>query len=177
MATRVKDCKVQTMKLKTTEKGFTLIELLVVLGIAGAIMGVMSTAVIIITRTTSQNDELNVNMRQVQNAGQWITRDTLMAQSVSTSTTGVFLNLSWSDWNSDNNTIRYVLSGNTLTRSLNGGPAILIAQYVVTNPAYTNCDWNDTDKTLTVKIRASLHGNRYAEQTYEISPRPVNRGG
>ena len=98
MATRVKDCKVQTMKLKTTEKGFTLIEMLVALAILGAIMGVMSAAVITIMRTNSQNTEWNVNLRQVQNAGHWISRDALMAQVVSTNTTGVFLALSWSDW-------------------------------------------------------------------------------
>jgi hypothetical protein len=115
-------------------------------------------------------------MRQVQNAGQWITRDTLMAQSVSTNTAGVFLNLSWSDWNNIsgtqyNNNIRYVLSGNTLTRSLNSGPATLIAQNIVT--ANTNCVWNANDQKLTVTIRASLHGGaRYAQGTYEISPRP-----
>jgi prepilin-type N-terminal cleavage/methylation domain-containing protein len=166
------------MKLKTTEKGFTLIELLVALTIGAAIVGVMSAAVITIVRTSSQNDELNVNMRQVQNAGQWITRDTLMAQSVSTNTAGVFLNLSWSDWNNIggtqyNNNIRYVLSGNTLTRSLNGGAATLIAQNIVTNPGFTNCNWNATDQKLTVTIRASLHGGaRYAQGTYEISPRP-----
>jgi prepilin-type N-terminal cleavage/methylation domain-containing protein len=160
------------MKLKTTEKGFTLIEMLVTLSIAAAIMGVMSASVITIFRTNAQNDEWNVNIRQVQNAGQWITRDALMAQVVSDNTTGVFLRLSWSDWNNPLGTnVQYILNGNTLTRSLNGGPAILIAQNIVT--ANTTCVWNANGKTLTVKIRASLRGVRYAENTYQISPRPI----
>ncbi len=161
------------MKLKTTEKGFTLIEMLVTLSIAAAIMGVMSASVITIFRTNAQNDEWNVNIRQVQNAGQWITRDALMAQVVSDNTTGVFLRLSWSDWNNPLGTnVQYILNGttHTLTRSLNGGPAILIAQNIVT--ANTTCVWNANGKTLTVKIRASLRGVRYAENTYQISPRP-----
>jgi prepilin-type N-terminal cleavage/methylation domain-containing protein len=169
------------MKLKTTEKGFTLIEMLVAMAIAGAIMGVMSAAVITIIRTTAQNDEWNVNLRQVQNAGHWITRDALMAQAVVTPTPGHFpLTLSWSDWNNTsgtqyNNNIQYILNGNTLTRSLNDEPAILIAQYIVTDN--TSCSWDATEQKLTVNIRASLHGTRYAQETYEISPRPMNRGG
>jgi prepilin-type N-terminal cleavage/methylation domain-containing protein len=173
--------------LKTTEKGFTLIEVLVALAILGAIMGVMSAAVITILKTGSQNNEWNVNLRQVQNAGHWISRDALMAQTVSDNTTGVFLALSWSDWDSNNYNVEYFFDGNTLMRKLkvtlnaqvvNDGAAILIAEYVVTNADYTNCSWNDADKKLTVNIRASLHGGgRFAERTYEISPRPSLRGG
>jgi prepilin-type N-terminal cleavage/methylation domain-containing protein len=171
--------------LKTTEKGFTLIEVLVALAILGAIMGVMSAAVITILKTSSQNDEWNVNLRQVQNAGHWISRDALMAQTVSDNTTGVFLNLSWSDWDSNNYNVEYFFDGNTLMRKLkvtlnaqvvNDGAAILIAEYIVTDN--TSCSWNATEQKLTVNIRASLHGGgRFAERTYEISPRPSLRGG
>jgi prepilin-type N-terminal cleavage/methylation domain-containing protein len=166
------------MKLKTTEKGFTLIEMLVAMSIAGAIMGVMSASVYTIMRTTSQNDEWNVNIRQVQNAGHWITNDALMAQVVSDNTTGVFLSLKWSDWNNTstnqyNNDIQYVINGNTLTRSLNGGPAILIAQYIVTDN-HTTCKWDTTLQQLTVHIRAA-ESTRYVDGTYQIRPRPVLR--
>ena len=163
---------------KTTEKGFTLVEVLVSLTIAGAILGVMSAAVLTIMKTSAQNEEWNMNLRQVQNAGHWITRDALMAQVVSDNTTGYFLTLSWYDWDNNNNTANYVLNGNTLTRSYNGGAATLIAQYVVSDPAFTSCQWNDIEKKLTVKIRASLNNNnRYVEKIYEISPRPATRGG
>jgi prepilin-type N-terminal cleavage/methylation domain-containing protein len=165
------------MKLKTTEKGFTLIEVLVALAILGAIMGVMSAAVITILKTSSQNNEWNVNLRQVQNAGHWISQDTLMAQVVTTDSPGVFLALSWCNWDGNDNVVQYFFDGNTLKRQLNGGAAILIAEYVVTDVLYTNCNWNDDDKKLTVNIRASLHGSRYAERTYEIFPRPAARGG
>jgi prepilin-type N-terminal cleavage/methylation domain-containing protein len=164
--------------MKVTQKGFTLIEILVALAISGAILGVASAAVITVMKTSSQNDEWNVNLRQVQNAGHWITRDALMAQVIHDNTSGVFLDLSWSDWDNNPYNVQYVLDGNTLTRSLNGGPALLIAQYIVPDPAYTYCIWDNTNKKLTVNIRASLHNNdRYVEKTYEISPRPANRGG
>jgi hypothetical protein len=131
-------------------------------------------------RVNSQNTEWNVNLRQVQNAGHWISRDALMAQVVSDNTTGVFLALSWSDWDNNNNNVDYYFDGNTLRRRLNDGPALLIADYIIhddTPTSPTICDWNENEKKLTVKIRASLHGNRYAERTYEISPRPWARGG
>ena len=159
---------------KRTEKGFTLVELLVALTIATAIMGVLTASVITVMRTTAQNDEWNVNLRQVQNAGHWITRDTLMAQTVSDNTTGVFLALFWNDWTQDNN-VKYYLNTDNLTRSLNNGKAILIAQY--TDKAHTTCHWDAATQKLTVTIRASLHGKTYVEQTYQISPRTTNWGG
>ena len=180
MATIVKDCKVQTMNLKTSEKGFTLIEVLVALAILGAIMTVTSAAVVILTRTSTQNNEWNFNLRQVQNAGHWISRDALMARVVVTPTPGHFpLNLSWSDWDSNDFNVDYVLNGNTLTRQLNvthfdgstDNSTLLIAEYI--DPVNTTCTWNEQDNRLIVTIRASLNedGGRFVERTYEIGPR------
>ncbi|MGA7677256.1 MAG: prepilin-type N-terminal cleavage/methylation domain-containing protein [Dehalococcoidia bacterium] len=173
--------------LKTTEKGFTLIEVLVALAILGAIMGVMSAAVISIMKVNTQNTEWNVNLRQVQNAGHWISRDALMAQVVSDNKTGVFLALTWSDWDGNSYNVDYVLNVNdsTLTRQLNvrhldgstDDSTLLIAKYI--DPAFTTCSWDGDENNLTVTIKASLHGNkdRYVKRTYEISPRPALRGG
>jgi prepilin-type N-terminal cleavage/methylation domain-containing protein len=76
---------------KATEKGFTLLEILVSLAILSAIMTVISAATILIMKTSSQNEELNVNLRQVQNAGHWVSQDALMAQIVDLDKPGVFL--------------------------------------------------------------------------------------
>jgi prepilin-type N-terminal cleavage/methylation domain-containing protein len=159
-----------------TKKGFTLIEILIAMAIGAAVMSVMVAAVIIILRTTAQNDEWNINLRQVHNAGHWITGDALMAQYVHTDTPGVFLELKWNDWNNDQD-VKYYLDVNTrvLTRSLNSGTPILIAENIVT--ADTNCIWDPDEQKLTVNISSSLHGGRAATQRYEITPRPVNRGG
>jgi prepilin-type N-terminal cleavage/methylation domain-containing protein len=166
--------------MKLTEKGFTLIELLVALSISGAIMGVMSQAVILIMSTTQQNEEWNMNVREVQNVGHWISEDALMAQTVTTTNPGVFpLSLTWSDWNATPSTVQYYFNGNALYRQLNGvAPGILVAEYVVTDPTHTNCTWNAATNTLTVNIRTSLHGNnRFADGTYQVHPRPSVRGG
>ena len=163
--------------MKLREKGFTLIEILVAMAIGGAIMGVMSTAVVLFMKTTQQNEEWNVNLRQVQNAGYYISKDALMAQTVSDNRTGVFLALTWSDWDSNPFDVEYYFDGNTMYRRLNGVSGISVAEYVVTDPAFTNCTWSSDNNTLTINIRTSLHGNRFADGTYQIHPRPSVGGG
>jgi hypothetical protein len=131
-------------------------------------------------RTSSQNNEWNINLRQVQNAGYWISKDALMAQEVTTNKPNVFLSLSWSDWNGDSYIVDYVVledEDNTrLMRRLIDGSEFLIAQYIVR--ADTTCDWIGEENKLKVTIKASVHGDegRYVEKTYEISPRPVAKG-
>jgi prepilin-type N-terminal cleavage/methylation domain-containing protein len=163
-------------KLKRREEGFTLMEVLISLAILVAITGVMSSAVFIITKTSRQNNEWNINLRQVQNAGYWISQDALMAQVVDTNEPGVFLALSSSDWSGNSYNVDYVLEGNTLMRQVNDGTGTLIAQYIV--PEDTTCEWFDEDNKLKVTIKASVNGDedRCVERIYEISPRSVARG-
>lgn len=166
--------------MKLSEKGFTLLELLVALSIMSAIMGVMSAAVITIMKTTQQNEEWNVNMREMQNAGHWISQDALMAQTVILDRPNVFLALTWNDWNNNNTDVEYYFDQNhrdRLYRRLNHvSPGILIAQYVLTDN--TSCTWNAADSTLTVNIKTSMRANgRFADGAYQIHPRPSIRGG
>ena len=139
-------------------------------------MVVAATATIVIMKTSSQNNESNVNLYQVQNAGNWISRDALMAQVIDTNKSGVFLNIRWSDWDGNNFSVDYIITGDhMMMRQLNGGTATLIAEYIV--PAGTVCQWEEAQNKLTVTIRASMSGGGYAERTYEICPRPVAIGG
>jgi len=161
-------------KLMRYERGFTLIEVLVTLAILSLVMGVTSAAVVTVTKTSSQNTEWNVNLRQVQNAGHWISRDALMSQVVDTNKPGTFLSLSWTEWNGDSYNVDYVLQEDKLMRQLNGS-SILVAQYIVTED--TTCEWIGEEDKLRVTIKASLNRlSRYAERTYEINPRPVAAG-
>jgi prepilin-type N-terminal cleavage/methylation domain-containing protein len=164
-------------KSKRREEGFTILEMLISLSILAAITGVMSSAVFIITRTTSQNNEWNINLRQVQNAGYWISQDALMAQVVDTNKPGVFLAFSSSSWSGGSYNVDYVLEDNVLMRQVNGSsPGTLIAKYIV--PADTTCEWDDDNNKLTVTIRAAVNGDQGGglERKYEISPRPVAKG-
>lgn len=85
--------------MKIGEKGFTLIELL----IAAAISAIMATAAGSVIFQTFKgmdrnNDQITV-VRQLENAGYWLSRDTQMARSVSTNVTPDFLTLQWTEWN------------------------------------------------------------------------------
>jgi prepilin-type N-terminal cleavage/methylation domain-containing protein len=92
------------MKLKTTERGFTLVELLVGLSIAGFVVGATSMATITMMRLTPQNNDWAVALRQVQNAGYWISHDVQTAQgdiTLNTWPNHTFLTLTVPEWDGD----------------------------------------------------------------------------
>ena len=163
------------MNLKGNQKGFTLIEVLVTVGILGAIMGVLSMTVISIMIITPRTNDWAIALRQVQNAGYWISRDVLMSQIVTPAQNpgDPFLALE-QDHDGDgvaDNTVDYVFSGDELRRELNGAsPGILIAQYIVgvgTDTTFVD----DGDNKYTLNIKAA-HGDADVTRVYEVTPRP-----
>ena len=80
----VKDYKAQIMKLKSGEKGFTLLELLVGIAILAFVVGAASMTVITMMRLSPQSNNWAIALRQVQDAGHWISRDVQMSQGTIT---------------------------------------------------------------------------------------------
>ena len=158
------------MKLNRSEKGFTLIELLVTVGILGAIMGVMSMVVTSIMIITPRTNDWAITLRQVQNAGYWISRDVLMSENVTVDEPGVFLALEWDDGDGTHYEVDYVFSDDELRRQLNGAsPGTLIAQYIVeADTSFVVDAVVDTKYNLTVK---ASHGGVEVERTYQVTPR------
>ncbi len=74
------------------QRGFTLIELLVAMAITGLITSGLAVAISQIFGGNAQNSSEMLVMRQVQDAGHWISRDVLEAQAVTTSESPV---VSW----------------------------------------------------------------------------------
>lgn len=66
----------------TTQKGFTMVELLVVLGIAVAITAIIVAVIVTLIRLSPPSQEHAIALRQIQNAGQWLTLDINMASKV-----------------------------------------------------------------------------------------------
>ena len=87
--------------IKRDQRGFTLIELLVVLAIISLItVAATTTTFQVLTSTKRSNDHMTA-IRQVQNAGYWISNDALMAESVVVDDdpeTPEFLTLNWTEW-------------------------------------------------------------------------------
>jgi prepilin-type N-terminal cleavage/methylation domain-containing protein len=158
------------MKLKGNQKGFTLIEVLVTVGILGAIMGVMSMTVMSIMIIAPRSSNWAIALRQVQNAGYWISRDVLMSENVTVDEPGVFLALEWDDGGGAHYEVDYVFSDGELRRQLNGAsPGTLVAQYIVeADTSFVVDDLVDTKYDLTVK---ASHDGVEVERVYGITPR------
>jgi len=159
------------MKLKGNQKGFTLIEVLVTVGVLGAIMGVLSMTVISIMIITPRTNDWAIALRQVQNAGYWISRDVLMSENVIVDEPGVFVALEWNDGGGTHYEVDYVFNGDELRRQLNGAsPGILIAQHIVEVDTSFEEDAVVDDKyNLTVKASC---GEAEVERVYQVTPRP-----
>ncbi len=86
--------------MKLGEKGFTYIELIVALAILALIGSATATATFQVLRVTERNNDHMTVVRQVQNAGYWLSRDAQMAQSVTADnlTSPDFLVLNWTEW-------------------------------------------------------------------------------
>lgn len=89
--------------MKQGEKGFTLIEVLVVVFIMALIAGAATMTISQVLGITKNSNDRTTAIRQVQNAGYWISRDSLMAQTVTTDDDPgtlelEFITLSWTAW-------------------------------------------------------------------------------
>jgi prepilin-type N-terminal cleavage/methylation domain-containing protein len=150
-----------------SSRGFTLMEVLVVLGIGTAIAGAMSMSIASITEITPLNNNRALTLRQVQNAGFWISRDVQMAQVVNPEPSGnVLVHLEWDEYDGNNYQVDYVFIDDELRRQLNGDtPGMLIAQNIVV----ADCDFQQ-DATFATKyivtVKAEL-GQAVVERTYE----------
>ena len=86
--------------MKLGEKGYTLIELVVAITIMVLASAAASAAIFQIYKNIERNNHNMTTVRQVQNAGHWISRDVQMAQAVTTDnlTLPDFLVLNWTEW-------------------------------------------------------------------------------
>jgi prepilin-type N-terminal cleavage/methylation domain-containing protein len=164
------------MKLKTNEKGFTLIELLVSLAIAGFVVGAASMVTITMMRLAPQNSDWVTALRQVQNAGYWISRDAQMSQgtiTIGTWPNATFLTLTVPEWESGavvNKTLVYEfedMSGGLkrlMRNNQTNGEEIMIAEYV------SNAVANYDSGTLTFTI-TTTSGSTEVSRDYEAVQR------
>ena len=166
------------MKMKRIEKGFTLLELLVTLGIAAFVVGAASMVTISMMRLTPQNNDWVVGLRQVQNAGYWISRDVQMSQgyiAVGTWPDETFLTMIVPKWNestaqSDNKTFVYELEDmpgglkRLMRNNQTDGGEIVIAEYV--SNAVADYDSGTLNFTIT-----TTSGSTEVSKDYEAMQR------
>ena len=91
--------------INKNQRGFTFIEIIIVIAIAGIITGGITTTIFQVLTGSARTNNHMTAVRQVQNAGYWVSLDAQMAQSIifdDPATSGVteFLTLTWTYWDS-----------------------------------------------------------------------------
>ena len=172
--------------MKLGEKGFTYVELIVAITIMALASGAAAIATFQVLKGTERNNNYMTAVRQVQNAGYWISRDAQMAQSVTADNLIApdFLILTWTetDYTDDPtyHSVTYFFEDLTdgtgkLKRnhwsSAGANEQTLIAEYIYYNPD----DPDNTSKAsyqspaLTVQLAA------LAEEILETREYKINR--
>jgi prepilin-type N-terminal cleavage/methylation domain-containing protein len=171
--------------MKRGEKGFTLIEVLVVVFIMALIAGGATMTIAQVLGITKNSNDRTTAIRQVQSAGYWISRDSLMAQSVITDDDPgtlelEFITLSWTAWgNSDVHKVVYTfedmptglkkLKRQHFVYDINGleigNDMMYIAQNIIDSASFSaeNGVW-----ILSIGARS---GTKTENREYEIIPR------
>lgn len=173
------------------QRGFTIIELLIAFTIAALVaIGVTAGVFQIVTGNTRTSNHMTA-VRQVQEAGYWVSHDTQMAQSVETDnlTEPEILELTWAEWDTSyKHLVIYSLT------NMNGGLKQLVRQHLTydaddnlidsltstsivaqfIDPALTSCIFIDNELIFTVTATVSSGSQQGSEtRVYKISPRPT----
>ncbi|UCD53985.1 MAG: type II secretion system protein [Dehalococcoidia bacterium] len=90
--------------MKRSERGFSLTEVMVATGVIALIVCGAATAAVQTINVTKRSNDHMTTIRQAQNAGYWISRDTQMAENVIVDDdplTPEFLTITWTEWGYD----------------------------------------------------------------------------
>lgn len=174
--------------MKEKERGFTIIELLLATAIATLIACAATMGIFQIMKSTERSNEHMTAIRQVQNAGYWISRDAQMAESVITDNLSPtdFIVLTWTerDYDSSDTTYHSItyffeeLSDEIgkLKRkhwsSAGANAEILVAEYIFYDPddPVNSSNVSYQGSILAVKLVA-LFGDAGETREYRISRR------
>lgn len=174
--------------MNRNQKGFTLVELMLAFVIAAIIAGGVTDVIFqVFTGNTRASNHMTA-VRQVQNAGYWVSHDAQMAQNVYANNLAGSdkLKLDWLKWGGTTENITCnitysIVDGSKLQRreevTTSGPPPVttvstsVVARYI--DPNQTSCDF--TFSALVFTVRATVGSGLWAaseNRTYEIFPRP-----
>lgn len=164
--------------LARQQRGFTLIELILGIAITGIVLLTIAVALSQMFVMNGNVRNHTVAVRQVQNAGYWISRDALGAQTIyedNNPATSDFLTLSWSDWTGIDFQSVYYFDNDDLHRSyyIDGGMVSDIVVASDVNADLTTFIKQEAVYTLTISATVDNFPSPITEvRTYEILPRP-----
>ena len=171
--------------MKREQKGFTLIEMVVVVAIIGLVSYAGTLAVFRVIRGTQRSNDQMIALRQVQNAGYWVSRDLIVAQEVlpgndiSTPQTDL-VTLAWTNWESGEiHTVHYYyedmpnglkkLERHNVTRGQDGvtlaDVTTFVAQNIVSPPVLTK------EANVWKFVILAQSRNQTETREYDVRPR------
>jgi type II secretory pathway pseudopilin PulG len=153
----------------------TLVELCMAMAVTGILGTAIASAVAQLFTASARSTNHMVAIRQVQNAGLWVSRDAQMAQSMRTDVSGVVLRVEWTDWGNGHHVADYTIQNAAdgskyLQRNLDGA-LLAVSQNV--DPALTSA--SVANRTLVFKVTSTVGkaAQRSSEtRVYEVMPRP-----
>ena len=86
--------------MRKDERGYTLVELVITSGIIAMVAAAAFITIFQIFRSNERSNDYATSVRQVENAGYWITRDAQMSQTVTAGNLALpdFLIVNWTEW-------------------------------------------------------------------------------
>jgi prepilin-type N-terminal cleavage/methylation domain-containing protein len=171
------------MKIKLGENGFTLFELLITLSILGAITGVMAMTIMIFMKVGPESNDRAIALRQVQNAGYWISRDVLEAGNIIVDEdpgTTEFMTLNIRTSITDNKTVVYDLGDmagglkKLMRTDQDTGNQILVAEYLYYDPVGDPDNSTDVSTYVSPSFKiqiAAISGDAMVIREYEATQR------
>lgn len=146
--------------LNKNQRGFTLVEVIIVLAIIGIVIGAATMTIVQVINGSSSTSNHMIAIRQVQNAGYWVSRDVQMAQSVAPAldSDGFPLTLTWTDRDGDDHQVVYSLV------DMPGGLAKLQRSHSVNGTTATGimAEFIDPDETNCYLYKCLICGERLA---------------
>jgi prepilin-type N-terminal cleavage/methylation domain-containing protein len=170
------------------QRGFTLGELMIALAISGVITGGVTMTIFQVVTGSARTNNHMIAVRQVQNAGYWVSHDAQMAQQDPVIVTNggelKSITLTWTDWETkDVHTVVYsLLADNKLQREhvtknvggvVIGDEVAIVAEYINPDPGKTKCEFTDGALIFTVTASIGAGSQQQSEtRVYKIVPRP-----
>ena len=165
-----------------TEGGYGLIGVLLALAITAIIVNSIMMAIFQIYNVSSARTNHLTAIRDVQNAGRWLTLDGKISSTIEPALDpdGFPLTLSWNDQDDNQHEVVYTLLLDNIlqrqhytNRSVNPDPDVttLVARYI--DPSNTSCNVTENSE-LVANITAAVNIDRetYTEtRTYRVFPR------
>jgi prepilin-type N-terminal cleavage/methylation domain-containing protein len=167
------------------QRGLTLVELVIVVALAGIVsVAIVATTFQVFTFSALASNQMTA-IRQVQQAGFWVSPDVMMAQDIELGASSGFpLTLEWTDLETDDvHQVVYTLEdmGNGLNKLVRahyitpeGEPTALelmvVAEYIADAGAGTSFVKNIDDDGYKLGVRAEV-GKQSEDRTYEVQPR------